>query len=279
MKEPKPSKFGTCRLTGKHGKFVKSHIIPRALTKSEVAGEPRWQAGQGRAVSKRFDSWYDPQLCTQAGEDILAAIDGAAITELRRCKLVWSGWEGAQTLGSEHQQLGDTPHGIRKLEKIDLGLLRRFFLSLLWRTAASERWEFGEVQIPDADLSQMRDLILSGDPGPIDFYPISLTQLSTVGPSHNLTPILMTKEMPEIEDCPARSVDLIRFYFEGLIAHIHRHNSDNGETSGMGPLVVGGAGNLIVPTVTFEASFQAENLFAIMSTAIQENDLDGNSVP
>jgi hypothetical protein len=30
--------YGTCKLTGNHGKFVKSHLIPRALTRHSVRG-------------------------------------------------------------------------------------------------------------------------------------------------------------------------------------------------------------------------------------------------
>lgn len=274
MKKSKSDKYGVCRLTGESGKFVKSHIIPRAFTKAEVAGDPIWQAGLGKSITKRFDSWYDQKLCTRHGEDILSLIDGAAISELRRHKLVWSGWDGERLTSSDHTQIGNTPLGARKIEGLNVRLIRRFFLSLLWRAAASQLWEFAEVQIPDADVEQLRELVLSGEPGPIDFYPISLTQLSTKGPSHNLTPIVMPKNMLSIEGSEAWSVEIIRFYFEGLIAHVHKHARDDGKTAATGNLVVGGGPDLLLTTVTFEASFQLKNISEIMENYIDPDDAD-----
>jgi hypothetical protein len=84
-------KEGICKLTGEKGKFVKSHIIPAALTTPEGTG-PLTQGGRGRPPIRRWSSWYDPCLVTQAGEAILAEYDNWAIQELRKNKLIWSSW-------------------------------------------------------------------------------------------------------------------------------------------------------------------------------------------
>ncbi len=265
--KPRTSKYGACRLTGTNGKFVKSHLIPRAFTKPEEAGAPMLQAGMSGPVTVRYDSWYDQQLCTRVGEDILARIDDAAITELRRLKLVWSGWGTTHTLGADHTQLGDTAWGVRSLNGANLSILRTYFLSLLWRAAATDRFEFAEVSVPDADLERIRQLVLSGAPGPIDFYPVSLTQLSTRGLVHNHTPIIRTKSAPATDDLPEWSIEIVRFYHDGLIAHVHKHSADEGRTAALGPLIVGGAERLIVSTVTYDASFQAETINKIIERA------------
>lgn len=55
----KAERFGVCRLTGTHGKFAKSHLIPRSLTKPTVNGAPLLQAGNREPISEKQDSWYD----------------------------------------------------------------------------------------------------------------------------------------------------------------------------------------------------------------------------
>jgi hypothetical protein len=143
---------GICKLTHRSGVFVDSHLIPMALTKPKQKGIPFVQYRNGEHPRKRWSSWYDPQLVTQAGETILGAMDTWAVAELRKHKLVWSSWGDSDTLGALHKSIGDSPWGIRKLEGINQGRLRLFFLTLLWRAAATTLPEFSEVDIPSEDL-------------------------------------------------------------------------------------------------------------------------------
>lgn len=271
----KTKKDGLCLLTNTRGKLVKSHLIPRAFTKPTEAGAPLMQAGSGTRVTMRFDSWYDAGIVTRAGEDILARIDARAIRELRRLKLVWSGWEGARELPAPLHRIGDTHMGVRRLVDHDARAIRLFGLSLLWRAAVSTRFEFHQVSLPPADIERLRDLILAGDPGPIDFYPIELVQMSTLGFIHNQSPLTDVKFIPVIEDGEvkydietAKRVDIFRFYFDGLIMHFRRHASDDGTTAELGSLVVGGAPDLVVTTVTYEQSFQSENIADVIAHAM-----------
>lgn len=85
--------MGLCLLTGKKGKFVKSHIIPKSLTRPSKAGNKFLQPAAGSTtvrLIKRADSWYDKSIVIREGEDYLSEIDSYAIDELRAQGLLWS---------------------------------------------------------------------------------------------------------------------------------------------------------------------------------------------
>jgi len=262
-------KLGICKLTLESGTFVDSHLIPKALTKPVQKGFPFVQFQSGAPPVRRWSSWYDPELVTHEGEKILEKLDTWAITEFQKNKLIWSSWGTDCTLGSLHTPIGNSSWGIREVKGIDPKRLRLFFLSLLWRAAATSRGEFADVQLPPEDLEQLRHMICSHDVEPISFYPVQLTQLSTIGIIHNHAPIADAKRIPSIElGTFTRSLQIYRFYFDGLIAHIHRHASDDGTTSSLGNLIVGAEETLIISTQTYEGSYQGENLAAIMANII-----------
>lgn len=144
---------GICKLTHEAGTFVDSHLLPKALTKAEGLGPGLTQIGNGQR-KKRKSSWYDPALVTGEGEEILARYDDQAISTLRRQALVWSGWGPRQEL-AEGRGLGGGP-GIRKLVGEDWKQLRLFFLSILWRAAATNLEDFEEVKIPEDELETLR---------------------------------------------------------------------------------------------------------------------------
>lgn len=252
-------KSGTCKLTGAHGPFVKSHIIPQALTRPAQPGLPFYQLRPDRPPVRRWSSWYDPALVVQAGEDILANYDAWAVSELRRRKLVWSGWGAQRSLGSEHYPIGPSPWGIRKIEDIDGTRLRLFFLSLLWRAAATTLPEFRSVRLPEADLQELRRRVLNADAGSPSFYPTQLTQLSTLGVIHNHAPIAMIKPLPVLdrEGAPPVEVPIFRFYFDGLIVHFDRRPAEHNDAAHLGNLVVDMDESFLVTTQTYEASFQS----------------------
>lgn len=154
-----------CRLTGTPGTYVDSHIIPRALTRLSSEGEKWIEAGIGLGMKRRPDSWYDSNLVTRAGEDILSDIDSKAIDELRRHRLVWSGWGLDDRLRNDEliSAAGHASHRLIRLARPDV--LRVFFLSLLWRAAASTRPEFSDVVVSASDLEDLRVRVLTQDPG------------------------------------------------------------------------------------------------------------------
>jgi hypothetical protein len=205
---------------------------------------------------------------TAAGESILAAYDDCAISELSRHKLVWSSWGPMLELRtSDFVSFSDTGWGVRKVHITDPGKLRLFFLSLLWRAAVTSLKEFQEVVIAERDLSQLKEMVLTGNPEPLDFFPIQLTQLSTLGMKHNHTALAQEKIIPGFDGKPQTTIPIFRFYFDGLIAHYDRRPIGKTEVEKLGLLTVGHGSELHVSTVKFDTSFQRENLGLIMGEA------------
>jgi hypothetical protein len=239
---------GYCKLTGEYGKFVKSHIIPRALTRPSRPGTPLLQAGGEDRPVRRWSSWYDSRLITRAGEDILERYDDAAIKELQRHKLLWSSWGPMQELRAGITPILDrTGWGTRKLAGASSKLLRLFLLSLLWRAASTSLPEFADIEVDEKTLAQIGALLCSGEDPPRNLFPVYLIQLSTLGIPHNNTPIRVAHEQ----------LELFRFYFDGLVVHFDRRLQEP-ETELARSVAIGSDPNMVVLTVTYEASRQKE---------------------
>ena len=258
-------KVGECRLTQSYGPLVDCHIIPKSLTKPSINGAPLVQSMPGAGFKRRWSSWYDPTIVTRDGEDILRDIDDRAIKELRHQKLVWSGW----TLGPppfSKMALCLPDHGIRILKDVDQLCIARFFLSIAWRTCVSNLQEFKSFSLDEDTEYRMRMAVL-GDIEKLKSFPVSLIQLSTRGETQNLTPYLDRKEIPAIGNLPTQKVEIARIYVEGLIAHVHLNGDyDRSETDVASFL--GDGTRLLVTAITYEASFQYENLITLQYEAV-----------
>ena len=151
-------------------------VSPKALTKRSNPTGYFVTGGPGRRPKKSWSSWYDEELVIRKGEDILERYDNWAIRELRRLELVWSGWSGNTSLPVE-TWFGPKPKGFGygQVKCSDPDQLRLFFLSLLWRAAATSLPDFGEIQLEPEELDRLRTMVLTGNPQPLDFYPISLS--------------------------------------------------------------------------------------------------------
>ncbi|MFC3323448.1 hypothetical protein [Mesorhizobium cantuariense] len=226
---------GVCKLTGQTGKLVKSHILPKALTLSEQAGLPLIQGGHGRRAVRRWHSWYDRSIVTEAGEEILSFYDDWAIKYLRSNKLVWSGWGPMMALGQLHSSIPNTPWGARKITMEDPTMLRLFLLSLLWRAAVSTLEEMSEVILTPTEIEQLRRMLIDRNPEPFDLFAASLTQFSTIGIIHNMTPLAEDKYVPKIGESAEYYQPMFRFYFDGLVVHFHRDDRSGMAASGLIP--------------------------------------------
>lgn len=257
----KLKKAGFCALTRKPGIFVKSHIIPLALTRPAVRGEPLMQYGGGLPPQRRWSSWYDDELVTKDGEKFLEELDTWAIRELRSHRLVWSGWGEVEGPGENHENIFGTI-GIREVAGIDTSKLRLFFLSLLWRSAATRLTEFAHIQLPSDEIETLRRAIVREEAPPDNFYPIQLSQLSTRGVIHNAAPEHCIKPLPNFEDPDGPMLELpsIRFYLDGLIAHMHPPSEHVGSPAEIGKLYVGVESTFILSTVTYSGSLQRLSL-------------------
>lgn len=255
--------YGRCRLTGHEGKLVRSHLLPKSVTRAPDPGEPRVDGYAAARPVKRFDSWYDPTLVTRAGEDILSDYDDWAIKELRRLQLIWSAWGDLESLPAQDVEWPQgSSLGLRHLECIDVRKLRLFFLSLLWR-AASTSLEGFKVAIASDKVEALRQMIVAGNPKPTSMFPVALIQLSTKGPWHNAG--------PRVESL-ADGTTFFRFYFDGLIAHIYDDVTDD-FVANAGALILGESSSITVMTRPYEESAQREWLHQLI-TNIERDHFD-----
>ena len=253
---------GQCALTGTTGKFVKSHILPQAFTRPVVKGLPLYQSTRGKGETRRWSSWYDSKLVVREGEDLLSHIDDTAIKVLRKHQLVWSGW----TVFRPHfETMGPLfpDHGLRRIKGVDSEALMRFALSVAWRASASSLPDMKDATVDPELQEQLKEFVLGKQiKGPSDF-PISLTQLSSRGEAHNHAPFVDQKRVFDPEGESDEFQKIMRIYVDGLVLHVHlspieaEHLHDN-------PLYLGSSNEVYVTAVTYQASFQYENMLHLM---------------
>jgi hypothetical protein len=260
------SKIGRCRLTGVTGKYVRSHIIPRSLTIEASPGSPLIQQDVSGRHIRRWTSWYDDELVTQEGEDILQGYDDWGKKFLRQHKLLWTSWGKDHALNAPdfHNLLNQ--FGYRKLANIDGKMLRLFLLSLLWRVAATNLPEFRAVDLSAQELESLRLMVLNGQTEPAEFFPISLTQLSTRNVPHNFAAETITKREPvldpitlELVQNQYRVIDAYRLFFDGLVVHFNI-NVDKQYVMDRAQMIVDGANELFITTVESSESRQIKRL-------------------
>lgn len=257
------SKRGTCRLTGKPGLLVKSHIIPKALTRPSEAGAPLLQSTKGQGFKRRWSSWFDGDLVTREGEDILSEIDDLAIKVLRNHKLIWSAWLPFKPAFQKLTPFSDGP-SLRQLafSQSEGEALHRFVLSIIWRAAASNLPDMSDVKIDSNIEERLRQALLDNAPPPLELFPTSVTQLTTLGEVHNQTPYIDVKRQPAMLGLAAKDMRILRLYIDGLIFHSHFDSKDVEPLNG-NSLIIGASDKLIVSGVTYERSFQYENLLTV----------------
>ena len=243
-----------CKLTLKEGKFVKSHILPKALTKPRISGAHFVQPSMlsvGHKYIKRNDSWFDKDLTIRYGEDILSDLDSFGIEQLRKNGLVWS---------STKRKFFDTLPNLSIVCFEQPKKMRLFFLSLLWRAAATKLDEFRAIQIPSQQLEKIRKVLTGEDKDKRSLYPMILVNLATEGHTHNLAPIESTI------DCVQKGYGknkIFRFYMNGLIIHFYIEDPSlfclSNPIPYDSPMYVGEEQTLVTH-VDYEDSFQFENL-------------------
>jgi hypothetical protein len=199
------------------------------------------------------------------GEAILEKYDDWAIKFFKRHKLIWSAiFPPAGSLeSSDHRWLDELNMGVRRIAD-ETGMLRLFFLSLLWRAAMTNRFEFETVSISDDDMEQLREMVIGGRVEPLEFYPITLTQLITIGFPHNWSAFRSTKQIRNVgengPDNSFREVDIFRFYFDCLISHIHI-NDDPEIVKKQEGFFLGQGSEILVTTLKSQDSWQMKQFW------------------
>ncbi len=253
---------GICALTNKHVKFVKCHIIPQAVTQAEIKGAPLYQTTRGRGERRRWTSWYDQNLVGREGEDCLSKIDDAAIKILRKHQLVWSSWLVFRPHFESMAPMLPN-HGFRKIKLGDPSLLVRFALSIAWRASASSIPDMSEAKLTRDEEDELKAFVLGKQVIGTSPFPVSLTQISSVGIKHNQSPSIERKRIPGFDGSEDRFVKIMRIYMDGLVVHVHfsklpeEHVLDN-------PLFIGSTTDTLVSSVNFATSYQYENMLHLM---------------
>ena len=249
-------KSGVCTLTGTRGKFVKSHIIPKALTPRDHPSRVMLQTDGMERPSRRWNSWYDPELVIAKGEHILRDIDDCAIKEIRKRKLAWKYWDAIDELDMEPANAGAVI-GLRSLSVVDHFALARFFISVLWRAGSSNLKDMTQFEVGECTLAKAKRVVLKQDYPDSEVFPIKVFQYATKGLLHNLTP--MNHELPRPD---GTAEPFFRMFFNGLFVHIV-------DTSKVGRFDLGNAGwylgvgqPLKILCLDFEKSAQAEFVYS-----------------
>ena len=256
------AKTGNCKLTGHHGAFVKSHIIPRAFTDKSLDKIGRIQAGQdGERPSLRYTSWYDDEIVTLDGERILTGYDTDATREIRRLGLCWRFFP----VSNLNKSYKFDEFEMLEFSNVQTNILRLFFLSVLWRAAISKRREFQEIRIDVDSLRKLRGIVSGKFSAlPADF-PLVLVLLRTKGQSQCLTPLRQRVDIPQFVPGLKKDIKIFRFFFDGLIVHISRKANDQKTLQCWKPRAVGIDNKLVVIARDYEGSFQEANLNAVMN--------------
>jgi hypothetical protein len=244
--------FGVCKLTGTPGRFVKSHLIPRALTRLSRTGEKAFEVdAQSGKLLHRVEGWYDLELVTKEGETILAKCDDEGIRELRRLSLISSAPLNLSLDNSSESQQIDIHSNHPKH-------LRMFVLSLLWRAGSTQIDAFKHFTIPSSERDYVGGLLLSGETGKPNEFVTVFVSLNDVDAVHNHTPIrdaLLWEGM---------YLPFSRFYFEGLVVHVYDRTSSLDLLNAIGQGAVGFSKDFILVRRPFSNSRQKDDLIDSM---------------
>ncbi|MBV8438953.1 MAG: hypothetical protein JO312_00070 [Hyphomicrobiales bacterium] len=202
-------------------------------------------------------------MVTQDGETILQGYDDWAKKFLIRNKLTWTSWGRDQTINTPDFQTVFKHFGYRRIltNNDDGKQLRLFFLSLLWRVAATDMPEFKVVRLLPEELETLGLMVLKGETEPLEFFPIQLIQLSTRNWPHNFSAEIITKVEPLLDPATGQLVsnpppkNAYRLFFDGLVVHFVI-DADKRYVMERAQLTVGATDELVVATVESDESRQ-----------------------
>lgn len=257
-------KVGVCALTGNHGVYVKAHIIPLAVTRLEQVGLRVRQTGLDIIPGWRSTSWYDDQLVTQLGENILQSIDNEGINELKRNKLIWNGWDSKwnQLPNKYISQRINENLAVRKLSNLNVNSLRLLYLSILWRSISSNRKEMSYVKdLCPLKKELLRNIIINMDASDYFKFPMVFNQISTRGTLHNRTPIYEERNFNDI------LIGCYRIYFNGLICSIY-DTTDQNLSQKFNKLVLGQFPETLVILNTWKSSREYEEMKSMIQDGL-----------
>ena len=151
-----------CKLTGKSGRAVKAHIVPKAFYElpPQSEGTTRLLTNTPGQFPKKIPvGIYDDAIVTSEGESLFGPWDDYA------CEVLLNRFKEFTPLYKSHKLAG------WQLEDVDYALLKLFGLSVLWRAHASTQPAFQRVNLRVHE-SKIRDLLLRAEPAKAEDYSV-----------------------------------------------------------------------------------------------------------
>jgi hypothetical protein len=160
-------------------------------------------------------SWFDANIVTQQGEDLLMGFDNAGLIVLQKSGLVGPAVPSIPNIA------------LVPLSREDFLALRRFLLSVHWRAAISGLPQFSEVQLEKEDLNTLREYLLGkADLHQTDF-PISILRFADLKTEFNTSPYLdIVKTQNKLTE-QWFELHRINYYFSGLQVMIGLRRTDS----------------------------------------------------
>jgi hypothetical protein len=260
---------GKCKLTGDVGKFVKSHILPRAFVDKNLDKIERIEYGFDCSRPKLVKTgWYDEEIVTRKGEDILERYDSDAAHILRKNGLCWR-WFPIAENAERHLIDADSGLEIIRVNDVDTRKLRLFFLSLLWRSVVCRRVGFEQMRLGVLHREKLRKIVSGEIEGHLSDFPVVLVLLTTKGGPQNKSPYKDTiRHSPEL-GLKLRPIPIFRFFLDGLIAHMGKTPADAATFDAWKPRVVGIDSGLTIIGRKYEGSTQ-EDMIKAMQDQVHE---------
>lgn len=211
-----------CQLTGATGRFVDCHLIPKAFMR-RVQKLPAYEIDGEQRPKRRFShGWSDKRLVTREGEDVLSLYDDEAVVDLS--PLTYS--SRRKLVGFDLENLGYSQGNIIRIKIRNKNRLRLFGLSLLWRCAASQRPEMDSVVMRPKRLEEVRQMVVTGDPGLPQVFPMYCGVFDSVQELVRISPMLH------------RRLSMIRFFLDGIVFYIS-YKKINARMSALGSFLLG----------------------------------------
>lgn len=149
-----------CKMCGERSDFVNAHIIPRSFYPERARGKDGLSVLSSDPTDRKRRSLigiYDNRLVCAGCERRFDPLDNYA------AKLLMDDVTAFRTVNHHGQPL------LYQADLFDYPKLKSFFLSLLWRAAATDRPEFANVDLGPF-LPTLTSVVKRGDPGDADMF-------------------------------------------------------------------------------------------------------------
>lgn len=153
-----------CRFCGENRKLVEAHVIPRSFHRINPRDRQPSRLVtnvEGRYTQKIRKGVYDASIVCEECERRFAPWDDYAD------ELFLKSWDRFEKITDRGYEIGYS------LPAFDYPLLKLFFLSVLWRAAASDHVMFSKIDLGRRE-AVLKKAIERSDPGSIDFFGVVL---------------------------------------------------------------------------------------------------------